>query len=407
MGPEGTGGLSARRWLLAGLAAVSLAHAAAADLSTLTFLERRAAANPLDSVALAHLSFQYTHALRSSGNLEYLQRAQAAARGSLQSVPAERNPQGLLALATALYESHRFKEALQLAQQARNIDPENRLVALLIGDAQFELGDYTAADQTYAKLRTHQSDSALLTRQARLSEVRGKTDAAIGMLSELVAAGNDSLRVRLYLSELHFDRGDFVAAQAQLAAASQVHPDSYAVLEHWAELRAAQGQLAAAAALYNKVITRVPRPDLMHALGDLYALMNRADLARHWRGQAMAGYLQSTSQGNARFYHQLTSFFCDSVPNREQALHWARADLLNRNSVFAHAGLAWALHQDGQYQAAAQAMDRALAHGTRTAELLSRGGLIYSSAGQMNRARQLLQEARVINPRYDGFRAQR
>ena len=398
---------AAWRWSLVVVAAALMAPAAMADLATQTFLERRVASDPLDSVALARLSLEYVNAMRSSGNLDYLQRAQAAARGSLQAVSAARNPEGLTALAVSLYESHRFKEALQLAQQACQIDPTNQLAALLIGDAQFELGDYAAADKTYAKLAARRSGSALTTRLARLAEVRGNPDQAIALLSELTASGDDSLRVRLQLSELYFGRGDFEQTQIQLAAAARLHPYSYAVQEHLAELRAAQGRFAEAEALYSKVIARLPRPEFMQALGDLYALMNRAELARQWHRRAMAGYLQSTSQGNAHFYHHLANFFCDSAPQLEQALRWAREDLLVRNSIFAHEGLAWALYKNGHYQAAAQSMDRALAQGTRSARLLFHGGMIYSGAGQVSRGRKLLQQAAAINPRYDTFHVHR
>jgi tetratricopeptide (TPR) repeat protein len=389
------------------LAAGLFSPAALGDSVTLQFLEQRVRTDPLDSVAQARLSLEYVNAMRSSGNLKYLQRAEQAARASLQSVAAARNPQGLTALAVAFYESHRFAPALQLAQQALGIDPRNQIAALLVGDAQFELGDYAAADRTYTKLAARRPDSGLTVRLARLAEVHGNTDRAIALLGAAVEAGDDSLRLRLQLGELHFARGNFQQARTHLEAARRLQPESYVVDEHWAELLAAEGNFAAAEALYVKVIARVSRPEFMHALGDVYLLMERKDAARTWHQRAMASYLQSAKAGNAHFYHHLASFFSDSLPQPEQALRWARADLEVRTSVHAYDGLAWALYKNGSYQAAAEAMERALAQGTRNAHLLFHAGTIYTNAGRVAQGRKLLQEALTINPRYNSFHVHR
>src|SRR5262249_26894104 len=63
--------------------------------------------------------------------------------------------------------------------------------------------------------------------------------------------------------------------------------------EHRAELLAAQGDLDAAAALYETIVAAVPRPELHQALGQLYALMERPGRARSHFVQARAGYLDS------------------------------------------------------------------------------------------------------------------
>jgi tetratricopeptide (TPR) repeat protein len=339
-----------------------------------------------------------------------LKRAEQAARASLESVPAIRNPQGVCALAVALYESHRFKEALRLAKQAVSIDPRNLIAGLLIGDAQLELGDYAAAEQAYSKLAGARAAADHVTaRLARLADIRGQTDEAITMLLPLVDTRDESLRmrVRLQLGELHFARGDFQQARTQLEAAQRLQPGSYVVEEHLAELQAAEGHFADAEKLYRKVLSSVPRPEFMQALGDLYQLMERPDAAREWRARAEKAYLQSAHTGNAHFYHHLTSFFCDSNPDPAQALHWAREDLKVRDSVFAYDGLAWALYKNGQYPAAAEAMDRALVTGTHSAHLLFHAGTIYSNAGRIAQGRKFLQQALAINPRYNTFHVHR
>jgi len=391
------------------VAAGLISPAASAGNATLAFLEQRVATDPLDSVAQARLAYEYVNAMRSSGDLAYLQRAELAARASLKSVAAPRNPEGITALAMALYESHRFKEALQLAQQAAHIDPGNLMTALLIGDAQYELGDYQTAERTYMQLAGGRARDVVSLRLARLAAARGESQAATERLSGLLRSADEPLQlhVRLQLAELHFARGDFTQARVHLQAAQQLDPNSYAVQEHLAELHAAEGRFADAETLYRKVIARVPRPELMHALGDLYQLMEQPQAAREWLQRAKAGYLHSAQQGNAHFYHHLASYFSDSDPQPEQALRWAREDLKVRDSAAAYDGLAWALYQNHEYQAAAQAMDRALMAGARGAHLLFHAGTIYTNAGRIAQGRKLLQQALAINPRYNTFHVHR
>lgn len=376
---------------------------------TLQFLERRVAADPLDHVAQARLAFEYIEAMRTTGDLGYLQRAEQAARASLQSVPAPRNPDGLTALAVALYESHRFKEALQLAQQAVSLDSRNLMAAVLVGDAQFELGDYPAAARTYTQLAKGRAGDLITMRLARLAASRGASLAAIDMLSKLLDSAEQALqlRVRVQLAEVYFARGALADTRAQLEAALRLQPDSHVAQEHLAELHAAEGRFAQAEALYRKVIARVPRPELMHALGDLYQLMAQPQAARQWLERARTGYLQSAQGGNAHYYHHLASFFSDSYPQPAEALRWARADLQVRDSPGAHEGLAWALYKNGEHQAAAAAMDRALASGACSAHLAFRAGTIYTNAGRIAQGRKLLLQALDLNPRYNTFHVHR
>jgi tetratricopeptide (TPR) repeat protein len=389
------------------MAAGVFSPAAWAVNPTLQFLEQRVAADPLDHLAHNRLALEYVNAMRSSGELELLDRAERSARASLQAVPASRNPNGLTALAVAQYESHQFREALEAARQARVIDPSNLLAHVTSGDAQLELGDYDAARLTYAAAAARLPKAALHLRLSRLAEIDGEDQPAMELLLQLAGTSEDSLGARLRLAELYFGRGNLGPARVHLEAAQRMQPDDLAVQEHQAELHAARGEHAAAIALYQRVIARVPRPEYMHALGDLLAFLGRAGEARVWHSQALQRYLQFTRGGNAHYYHHLASFYSDSQPNPEQALRWARRDLQIRNSIYAYGGLAWALYKNGEYTAAAAAMDRALSRGTRSAHLLYHAGMIYANAGRATQGRKLIQQALIVNPRYQGFHVHR
>lgn len=387
-------------WVLAALPLVG----GAADTS-LAFLEARARQDPLDFTAHNRLSALYIKYLRETGDLVYLQRAEQAARASLAAVPAPPNVGGLAALAVSEFENHHFSEALVLAEQAYRTDPRQLGALATIGDAHLELGHYPDAERSYTQLAVQQGADAppVLARQARLAELHGDTAQAVALLKR---AGND-VWFKVRLGELSFHSGDWLQAGQFYQAALKQQPDSFVAVEHLAELAAAQGHYDEAIALYQKVLKQTPRAEFFQALGDVYAFMGKADLAKPWHAKALAAYLQSVAAGNAHYLHHLAGFYSDSQENPSEAVRWAQQDLAIRQSIYAYDTLAWALYKHGDFVQARDMMAKALALKTRDAHLFYHAGLIYSRVGELAQGRQFLQQTVAINPSYNAFHAHR
>ena len=190
----------------------------------------------------------------------------------------------------------------------------------------------------------------------------------------------------------------------QFFNARKLRPDSYLVMEHLAELRAAQGKFDVAIGLYQQVIDRVPRAEFFQSLGDLYTFMGKAVNAKPWHERPLAAYLESAGQGNAHYYHHLAGFYSDAQENPAEAVRWARKDLEVRHSIYAYEALGWAL---GDFRHAAEEIGRALALKTKDAHLLFQAAMIYSRAGKLDLGSALLKEALSVNPHYNSFHAHR
>jgi tetratricopeptide (TPR) repeat protein len=212
---------------------------------------------------------------------------------------------------------------------------------------------------------------------------------------------------RVRLGELYFRTGNLEKAEEQYGAAQTLQPDGYLVLEHLAELRAAQGKFEESIALYQKLIARLPRAEFLQALGDVYAFMGRPTDAKPCYERARDAYMKSVEQGNAHYYHHLAGFYSDAQENPAEALRWARKDLEVRRSVYAYDSLAWALYKNGEFARAAEEMTHALTLGTKDAHLLFHAGMIFSRAGGLDRGRELLNQAMAVNPRYNSFHVHR
>ncbi|HEV2046245.1 MAG TPA: tetratricopeptide repeat protein, partial [Chthoniobacterales bacterium] len=209
------------------------------------------------------------------------------------------------------------------------------------------------------------------------------------------------------LGEIAFRSGDWDKAEKQYQAALSAQPDYYAALDHLAELRGAQGRLEEAVALYTLLVERVPRPEFMQALGDLYLFAGRASEAEPWYDRALAAYVASVEHGEALYFHHLAGFYADSINDAKKAVECARRDLTLRHTIQAYDALAWALYKAGKIEEARDAISKALATGTHDAHILYHAGTIFMRAGDVAGGAAKLQEALAVNPRYNAFHVHR
>jgi tetratricopeptide (TPR) repeat protein len=207
--------------------------------------------------------------------------------------------------------------------------------------------------------------------------------------------------------QLAFNTGDWDSAEKNYQAALQENPRDWSALDHLAELRAAQKRYDEAVSQYESLVARVPRPELFHALGDVYAAMGKPPDAARWHKKALDKYTAAAAAGSAHYYHHMAGFYSDTERNPTEAVKWARKDMDVRHSVYAYDGLAWALYQAGEIKPAADAMDKALALGTKDAHLLYHASLIYYRAGNGVKARECLLQAGQVNPKFNEFHVHR
>ena len=383
---------------------------------TLEALESRVKQNPLEYETWNRIAEARLRLLASKGDLANLQRAADAVEQSLKASTSELNHAGLALRVRVELASHRFNEAQSSAEQLCAIKPDNAHAFGLLGDAYFNLGDYPACERAWSKMRTLQA-SVLMTepRLAQLDLVHGRIGEAHKRYETVIAAAEvlaqetpDILAwAHVQLGELTFRRGDWESAEKHYEAALAARPDYYAALEHKAELRGAQGKLDEAVALYVSLIERLPRPELIQALGDLYTFANKTTQAEQWYTRALAAYLGSAGRGEPLYFHHLSGLYADGLKDADHAVEWARKDYALHQGVNACDTLAWALFKAGQVGEARETILRALSFGTRDPHILYHAGTILMSAGDITGGTARLQETLAMNPRYNSFHVHR
>ena len=396
------------------LAAAPPPPAAAGADTVLHFFEKKVAEDPDDFLAWNQLGSRCLSRLRETGSIAWLDRATAATAASLKAMPSEQNNGGLALQSRVLLAAHRMTEARAAAEKLCKLDPAKPLPLQLLADAQIELGDVAAAAKTLDALDALPFSNSLETapRRARLAWLQGHAEEAAKQLHTALAAAQALAPAapeyvawaQVQCGELSFRRGDWDAAARCYEAALAALPGYWSAGEHSAELLAARGEWDSALAEIEPVIAATGRIELMQAAGDICLAAARPAESRRWHERALTAARESAARGETRDLHHLASLLCDALPEPAEAEKFAQLDLALRPAApGALDGLAWAQHLAGHNAEARATSDRSLSGGWRDPHALHHAALIRAAAGDFPASREALQQAAVMNPRFQVF----
>ncbi|HOU42435.1 MAG TPA: tetratricopeptide repeat protein, partial [Promineifilum sp.] len=167
---------------------------------------------------------------------------------------------------------------------------------------------------------------------------------------------------------------------------------------------AAHGDYDEAIRRYEALVAQLPQPNFVAALGDYYALSgDNAAAQKQYDTVAFIHQLDETQQ--VLYNRQMAIFFANHNIETDTALAYAQGELAARQDIYAYDTLAWALYRAGRFDEAADASQRALAHGTPDAGLYYHAGMIAAAQGDTRVAIAQLQQALDLNPNFDLLQA--
>lgn len=283
---------------------------------------------------------------------------------------------------------------------------EDSFVFSLKGDVAAQESRYADARQWYARALDRNITWDLLAKVADLDAQTGRwEEAARGYEAAADEISAREMRgyawVELQHGLLDLQGGRVAEALKHYQKAEQAYSGYWLTADHLAEALACQGDFPAAIAQYARLLERVPRPELFHALGDLYMFTGKPALAREPYQKALQGYLDSVNRGEMLYYHHLAVYYSDSWPDSGEALIWARRDRELRPCAATHEALAWALHLHHEPAAAAVELDAALATGARSPHLWCRAAIVLHAAGRNAESERFHNELLRMNPGYE------
>jgi tetratricopeptide (TPR) repeat protein len=370
----------------------------------IAFFQARVERDPIDFVSYSKLGEAYVRQARETGDISAYQRAQTAFDKALALFPDDRSAQA--GRASVHFSLHDFAGALALARDVYAADPGATSALATIGDADLAIGNYDDARAAYGTLASAAPGAPVLSRESHLEELGGNIDRAVELMKQaeaLSAASTTSAEAlafyRLQLGNLYFNTGRYEDAEHWFGKALDAFPDYYSALAGFGNVSAARGDYQRAIGYYERSVAIVPLPVVLAALGDTYQRIGDDKAAQ--KQYATVEFIGKLAEINKVLYNrELALFYADHRMKTSTAVELATAELERRRDVYGYDTLAWALYRDGRPRDAAPYARRALALGTRDAEMLFHAGLIDQADGEGRRARDELQRALDLNPHF-------
>ncbi len=361
--------------------------------------ELRIQKNPNNPDNYAGLGLTLLQQVRETGDTTLYGRAGKALDKALQLDASNVDAlvgQGVLALAL-----HDFSSALAWADKAWALNPYKAEILGIRVDGQVELRRYEEAVATLQQMVDLRPDLSSYSRISYLRELHGDVVGAIAamqMAVESTPVGGESwLWTLTHLGNLHFNKGDLAQAESIYQQVLQVRADYPYALAGVARVLGAQGDFAQAIATLQPVSERLPLPEFLTLLGELYEVSGDQKSARA-QYDLVAVIQQLNAGAGMNVDLEMALFNANHGADAEATVAQARAAYGARPTIYAADALAWALFKAGNFAEAQKYSNESLRLGTADAMLHFHAGKIAEALGDSTAAKAYLQQAFKINP---------
>ena len=347
------------------------------------------------------LGFAYLQKARESGDPSYYGRAETALTTSLALDGSDADT--FVDLGTLALARHNFEQALTFGERARELNPYKSAAYGVAGDALVELGRYDEARATIQAMVDLRPDLTSYARVSYLRELFGDVPGAVAAMQLAVNAGAPGSEAHAWtqvqLGHLAFNTGDLGAAAKAYERTLVQRPGYLHARAGIARVKAARGDVAGAAAMYEAITREMPLPEYAIALADLYRAAGRTTAADE--AEALVLVLDRLFRDNGvNTDVEMALFRVDRGIDLPETVEQARRAHAVRPSIHTADALAWALFQAGHADDAEPYAREALRLGTRDPLKHYHAGLIAEALGRTDAARWHLAQALAINPSF-------
>ncbi len=363
-------------------------------------LQQRLKTDSNDLPALDTLTLAYLQRARETADPSYYDKAEVLLQRAFAIRPDD--PGALSAAGTLALARHQFVDAKGWALRARAADRGNAYNYGVLGDAQIELGEYGAAFESIQQMADRRPDLSALSRVSYARELTGDLEGAVQAMRRAAATGapgsEPTAWVRVQLGHLFFNTGDLRNAEGAYRQALFQLPDYPHAVAGLARVQAARRNYSRAIALYTQVTERLPLPEYVIALGEVYEAAGQRQRASG--AFALVEALDRLFRASGVDTDLELALFQADHGDAGRALPGAHAARDRRPSVHADDVLAWTAYRSGNLPLAREASRRALRLGSQDPLLLFHAGMVAAATGDRAAARRHLERALELNPRF-------
>lgn len=400
--PSGAGAEGEQRAPTAGLA--SIARAGSTD-ERIRGLQRLIAARPKAPGTWSALGLAYLQKVRETGDAGYYARAEEALDRALRrdgGDPAAVVGMGQLALAR-----HDFRGGLDWGRSARRLQPESVRPYPVLVDALVELGRYEEAAGALQQMIDLEPNLAGYARASYLRELRGDLEGATEAMRLAVSAGAGAREnvayVQALLGTLQFDRGRLDDAERAYRSALASFADYAPAEAGLADVEAAGGELDVAIDRYQALVSRLPLPEYVIALGEMQLAAGRDEAAQETFALVEV-QRRLLERNGVNSYAELAVFEADHG-DPARAVRVARRAWEAGPGVRSADALGWALTRAGEADEGLRWARRALEQGWEDPAALYHAGMAARAADERDAAVSYLEAALKRNPDFSPLRA--
>lgn len=342
--------------------------------------------------ALERLGWAYVAKAHESFDDGFYKLAEACA--NVLEVDTPGCAEGLLLRGHVLESLHCFKEAEVVA---RELTAKRGLPFdfALLGDSLMEQGRLKEAIAAYQTMVDLRPDLQSFSRVAHVRWLTGDLPGAIEMMQAAVSASSprdaDSAAwVNSRLANLQLLSGETEAARQDCNSALELRPNYPPALLLRGKMALQQDDFDTAIADLQNAAQQNPLPEYQWALAEALRADGR-------ESEAAAAENLITVRGEAADPRTLSLYLATRGENPDLAIRLAEQELQQREDVFTHDAMAWALAAAGRIDEARPHLERALAEGTKDARLFFHAAVIESRAGQSDKAEHWFTRAVAMN----------
>ncbi|WP_371612362.1 tetratricopeptide repeat protein [Streptomyces clavifer] len=378
-----------------------------ASLSDLTALigdrQQWVESHPSDAPSWAVLGTAYVEWGLRSADATYYTRAEQALQRSLAAQPGERgNAEAWVGLGALANARHDYLAAKKWGETVRTREPKNWTAYPVLIDAYNGLGEYEAAGRATEKFGSLRKGVPALARTSEMYHNQGWREDALATAQEAAdrATGPAEKAAALHrLGDLARERGEPEEAVAQYGAALRTDRSHLASLAGRARALVALDRTDEALADYRTVTAKLPRPEYVLELGELYESLDLDGDARTQYKRLRELLAEARRAGVDESLTEARYEADHGDPEAAVELMRTEWSGLRRSSDVSDA-LGWALHRAGRSEEGLQYAERAVETGVRDASYAYHLGMIENALGQDGPARSDLEASLRTDPEF-------
>ena len=316
------------------------------------------------------------------------------------------DPQNFEALtfkASVLMSQHRFKDALQVAQSARGINPNNAYIYGVLVDANVELGNYEEAVKMSDIMQGLKPSLESYSRASYLREIYGDYPGSIDAMILAVKAGLIGSEPYCWskktLGYLYEQTGEYKLAEKVYMGILAERPSYSFALEGLARIEKYKKNYKQALKYLDEAVAIIPEVSFHEEMADIYLLQGDTNKS-NTKYMACIEMLKLDAASGHIVYLDLAKIYI-KIEMYDSAYIYASKEYETRpNNIDVNRVMAEMYMKKQNPAKANENIEIAMRTGCKNPELLKLAGEIKMAIGETDRGKELLAEAKKINPNY-------